>query len=309
MGVDVAWMRRDLNVRLAMKCGGETWGVLLSLWLNAKEQRSADGRVKFGYVALGREAFVDPDVVEKIVATAVEVGVITDLEADDHGRMEGVLTDFAADDRRGRAAMKKAGQRSGQEGTEGDNGSSQGDNGPSCPPVSPCVPPDKKRGEEKDLADARSPGARSRARRAVDQDALPDGLAPHLAARIPALLAVLGEVQGQRGGNVPTVRGVGLAVKAYPRRDHMAVMRELEYWALAGKGQRKPVSDWGATYRTFLSNAADADPIRVAAGTAPVSAMSERERRNVERRARAADALGDLMRPTAAETIDGKEAA
>lgn len=297
MGIDVAWMGRELNVRLAMKCGGETWGVLLSLWLAAKQQRSTDGRVKFGYVSLGREAHVDPDRVEVIVAAAVEVGVITSLESDDLGRLVGVLTDFAADDRRGGEALKKADQRAARRpGTEGDTGGQ--DTG-----VSHSVPLEEKRGEKKGLADARPGRATARPRRAVDQDQLPVDMPTHLAERVPVVLAKLVSVQAQRGGAVPTTRGVGLAISAFPRRDHLAVAAELEFWALAGYGMRKPTKDWAARYRAFLGNAVDADP--VVTGAAAARPRTERDQRNAARleRARAAGLIGGLMSPT--DTIEG----
>ena len=300
MGMDVAFMGRELNVRLALRCGGETWGVLLALWLNAKQQRSTDGRVKFGVVSLGREAVVDPDKVDEIIKAAVDIGVITDLEQDDHGRLKGTLTDFAADDRRGGEALKKAGQRANQQqGTERDSGG-QGD------VLSPSVPLEEKRGEKKTPADAGVRSASTRPRRTVDQDALPDDMPPHLAGLVPDLLAKLADLQRQRGGAVPTTRGVALAVKAFPGRDHRSIVSELEHWALAGRGQRKPIKDWAATFRTFLDNATDAAPSRPAA--APVRPRSEREQRNADRlaRARAAGLVdGGLLSATRPDTIEG----
>ena len=146
MPTDVAWMRRERNVRLAMKVGPDAWGVMLSLWLLAKEQRSRDGRVKFGYVSVGRQAFVDAERVEEVVAEAATVGALRDLRDDAEGVIECVVTDFEKDDRRGREAMKKADQRAAaaesEVGTQGDRTGQ----GAAESPVVPIRPP---RGEER----------------------------------------------------------------------------------------------------------------------------------------------------------------
>jgi len=148
--------------------------------------------------------------------------------------------------------------------------------------------------------DSQQRGAHEHGR--VDQLTPPRELAavPELAARLDPVLAVLAAVQAERGGAVPTVRGVGLALVAFPRRDHVAVVRELEHWALAGRGQRKPVKDWVRTYRTFLEGAVDASPSRTArpTGTPPLAANGRRDL-DAERRERTARRLGHLMQPTA----------
>jgi hypothetical protein len=98
------------------------------------------------------------------------------------------------------------------------------------------------------------------------------------ADRLHPVLAVLTRVQAERGGEVPTLRGVALALAARPGRDHLAVAHELEHWALAGGGRGRSVRDWVRTYRTFLEGAADAAPARpraaatgAALGAAPVA--------------------------------------
>jgi hypothetical protein len=83
------------------------------------------------------------------------------------------------------------------------------------------------------------------------------------ADRLHPVLAVLTRVQAERGGEVPTLRGVALALAAQPDCDHLAVAHDLEHWALAGRGRERTVRDWVRTYRTFLAGAADAAPIRV----------------------------------------------
>ncbi len=100
--------------------------------------------------------------------------------------------------------------------------------------------------------------------RAVDQDEPPSSLSQELRPATEQVLRRLTAIQAERGGSVPTLRGVGLAVVAYPDRDLDAVVSELEHWALAGHGQRRPVKDWARTYRTFLERSAAASPTRPA---------------------------------------------
>jgi hypothetical protein len=127
--------------------------------------------------------------------------------------------------------------------------------------------------------DSQQRGAREHGK--VDQLTPPRELAamPEVASRLDPVLTVLVAVQAERGGAVPTVRGVGLALVAYPGRDHLGVARELQHWALAGRGQRKPVKDWVRTYRTFLDGAEDAAPSRAATTQGGVDALIEQVRR------------------------------
>lgn len=99
----------------------------------------------------------------------------------------------------------------------------------------------------------------------VDQGALPASLPVHLHDTARQSLSVLLGVHLERGGDEPTLRGVGLAVARFPNRDHERVLRELEHWALAGTGQWKPVKDWARTFATFLDRAPAGAPVRVAA--------------------------------------------
>jgi len=112
-----------------------------------------------------------------------------------------------------------------------------------------------------------APGSAAEAR-------VPGGLPAELADRLHPALAVLVRVQAERGGEIPTLRGVALALVAHPLRDHLAIAHELEHWALAGGGRNRVVKDWVRTYRTFLSGAPDAAPVRVRGGSAPLGAAA-----------------------------------
>lgn len=105
--------------------------------------------------------------------------------------------------------------------------------------------------------------------RAADQDQLPPDVPERLHGLAEQIAARLNAVWTERGGNEPTIRGVGLALKRFPDRDHLAIVAELEHWALAGRGQAKPVKDWTRTFATFLeSSPVGAPSKRGAAGAA-----------------------------------------
>lgn len=305
---DSAWWRRETVVELGEEFGPAGPAVLDWLSCEAKAQNDG-GRVKAGVRSCARGVFCDAATVSHVLSRAVALGALDDYE-EAAGRFTARISGWRKDNERGQAAARKAAERerrsAGNPDATGDHTHAHlvTDRDSSRP-----VTPGHLTGQDKPSAEAEGGSESARPRRAVDQDALPDGLDARLAALVPDLLAVLAEVQSQRGGAVPTVRGVGLAVKAFPRRDHAAVMRELEFWALAGRGQRKPVKDWAATYRTFLGNAVDADPVRPAvAGAAPVRPLSEREQRTAARleRARAAGLVGGaLLTPSDPDTIEG----
>ncbi len=150
------------------------------------------------------------------------------------------------------------------------------------------VPADRNAECDRDAGDQSSPPTR----RTADQNALPKTLPSELHSTVDDVLAVVSRVQAERGGIVPTRRGVGLAIAAFPDRDLRAVASELEHWALAGHGQARPVRDWARTYRTFLERSPAASPSRAGAATM----QSERE----ARRARTAAAISELLQPTEA---------
>ncbi|MGD0386957.1 MAG: hypothetical protein ABSB73_12595 [Solirubrobacteraceae bacterium] len=137
------------------------------------------------------------------------------------------------------------------------------------PALTPCSPGDRQTSRGK------SDDARTRPRR-VAQDQPPPDLPAELADTVHAVLTTLVRVQAQRGGAVPTVRGVGMALNAFPGHDHLGVVSELEHWALAGNGQAAAIKDWVRQYRAFLARSAPASPIRVAANGGPRSAANRR---------------------------------
>lgn len=109
-------------------------------------------------------------------------------------------------------------------------------------------------------------GGRKRvASKAVDQDFLPNGVPEQLLDRVEPVLEILGGVHEVRGGNVPTRRGVGLALIAFPERDHVSVARDLEHWTTAGNGVAKPIKDLVRLFRTFLERSPEGSPMRAGA--------------------------------------------
>lgn len=104
----------------------------------------------------------------------------------------------------------------------------------------------------------------------------------HDTARL--VLNVLKAVQAERGGDVPTVRGVGLSMLRFPNRDYLAVAREVEHWGLSGRGARKPVKDWARTFGTFLGNTSEGSPVRLGTNIVPITRAPHLERMDAWKR-------------------------
>lgn len=109
---DAAWHRRERQVQIGLELGADALHVLdvISSW--AQEQRTAEGYVRGGFMALAHEAFVDVDRVRKIVGFATSIGALDDLELDRDGRRFTCrVSGWEADTRRGIEAIRKAEQR------------------------------------------------------------------------------------------------------------------------------------------------------------------------------------------------------
>lgn len=122
----------------------------------------------------------------------------------------------------------------------------------------------------------------------VNPDSVPPDFPPALFGATRHALDVLHRVQGERGGNIPSLRGVALAVGRHPDRDHAQVAGELEHWATVGNGRNRPVRDWARQYAAFLD--------RSPAGGAPRSSTATDAR--AARRARGAEALSSMLTST-----------
>jgi hypothetical protein len=133
--------------------------------------------------------------------------------------------------------------------------------------------------------------------RKVDQEQLPDGLSTVLVARASDVLDTLRRIHADRGGNTPTLRGVGLALQAYPDRDHQTVAGELEHWALAGSGQQRTIRDWARMYRAFLERAPTATPtVTTPPGVTAGGVVTERDIRSHNKRTVIAEGMASLQR-------------
>lgn len=122
--------------------------------------------------------------------------------------------------------------------------------------------------------------ARRRApRQLVDQNVLPPMTGElHHAAHVS--LGILRDVWALRGGLEPTLRGVGLAVAAFPDRDHVDVARRVEHWLIAGNGREADCGDIVQRFRRFLKGTAATKPGQPApaAENGTVVPLSRRER-------------------------------
>lgn len=248
MPKDAGWWRREHIVELGEEFGTVGPAVLDWLSLEAKMQNDA-GRVKSGPKAVARGVFSDAVTVSHVLSRAVRIGALHDYDEHD-GRFTCLISGWDKDNRRGWDSFRKADSRA-------KNGAAVTDSHDESRPVTE-VP----QREEKRKGLTSSDVSPVRASRRVDQGQAPDDLPAELAERLPDVLGVLAALQAQRGGNEPTLRGAALALQAYPDRDHLAVARELEHWAIAGGGQRREIRDWVRQYRSFLDRAAPGAPTR-----------------------------------------------
>jgi len=178
----------------------------------------------------------------------------------DHNPSSAYLADKRRRDSERKSQRRRRESRRSPDGFRAEsNGSPQHENAESRPPV-PSRPVPSRREPAVAGSPRRASGLAPRPAGRVDQLTPPRELPAEIADRLDPVLAILTGIHEVRGGNVPTPRGVGLALIAFPRRDHVGVARELEHWALAGNGQHKPIKDLVRTYRTFLERAPDADP-------------------------------------------------
>lgn len=83
-------------------------------------------------------------------------------------------------------------------------------------------------------------------------------------------LSILRGVHEQRGGLEPTLRGVGLAIVAFPDRDHVEIARRVEHWLIAGNGREADCGDIVARFRKFLKGTAASSPHRPSTNVTPI---------------------------------------
>lgn len=114
---DARWLSWERVVMLGEEFGAAAISVLVAVKCEAKLQ-NAGWRVKAGWRSLGREAFVDPDIVHSIVVRAAELGVLDDLEEKDEFTFTARVSGMAASERKARDAARKAAARAVADGAD-----------------------------------------------------------------------------------------------------------------------------------------------------------------------------------------------
>lgn len=108
---DAAWLQRDAIVELGEEFGPAGPLVIDALCGMAKLENDA-GRVRTGFRALARAAFVDVTLCNAVIAHATQIGVLDDFEADPDGRRFSCrVSGWQADQKKGRAADRDARRR------------------------------------------------------------------------------------------------------------------------------------------------------------------------------------------------------
>jgi len=106
---DAAWWRREHVVALGEEFGPAGPAVFDWLTCEAKAQNDG-GRVKAGVRSCARGSFVSVEVVAAVLARAAALGALDDYDAAD-GRFTARISGWEKDNERGRAAFRKAQQR------------------------------------------------------------------------------------------------------------------------------------------------------------------------------------------------------
>ncbi|MDO8187231.1 hypothetical protein Q5424_09285 [Conexibacter sp. JD483] len=106
---DSAWWRREHVVELGEEFGPAGPAVLDWLTCEAKAQNDG-GRVKAGLRSCARGAFVEADLVDRVLLRAAALGALDDYVRAD-GRFTARISGWEQDNERGRAAFRKARQR------------------------------------------------------------------------------------------------------------------------------------------------------------------------------------------------------
>ncbi|MDO8209274.1 hypothetical protein [Conexibacter sp. CPCC 206217] len=299
---DSAWWRREYVVTLGEEFGPAGPAVVDWLTCEAKAQNDG-GRVKAGMRSCARGSFVDVAIVGRVLARAVTLGALDDYDEDD-GRFTARISGWEKDNERGRAAFRKARQREREAGADNDGGEPDWHEPPGpvtrrdvSRPVTPGrgeSPTGEDRTAEDLTADAATaPGADTRAS-VFDE-------------HVVRLCRLQSELARARTKQAPTSRRLRPTRRWHTEMDRL--MR-LDGWT---PEQVEHVIRWVDGHRFWAPNVLTADALRrhfdrfaaainaeqrAARSPAPGPAVTDR---NAARRARAAAAFAELVRPAGAE--------
>lgn len=286
---DAAWWRREWVVTLGEEFGPAGPAVVDWLTCEAKAQHDG-GRVKAGIRSCARGAFVDVATVGAVLTRAAELGALDDYD-DADGRFTARISGWEQDNERGRAAFRKARQRErDQEGVTGRDLSR-----PVTPGHGESVKGQERTGQEETAA-AASPSH-------------PGG--DEFDADVIRLCRLQSELARARTNQAPSSRRLRPTRRWHAEMDRLL---RLDGWT---PEQVEYVIRWVDRHSFWAPNVLSADTLRrhfdrFAAAinaeqrpAAPVSPTAAPVDKGAARRARAAAAFADLMRPAAIE-VEGR---
>jgi hypothetical protein len=236
MPKDTGWWRREHVVELGEEFGPVGPAVLDWLSCEAKLQNDG-GNVKAGPRTLARGVFSDLVTVRNVLSRAVTIGALHHFEEHD-GRFTCTISGWSSDNQRGWNAFRQADYRAknAEEVTER-NALSR-----------PVAPREEKRREEKDNNVVPLHGEAN--------DEAAKELVQHVEGVVPGgVHGFLCAVAANKGVAKPSATAIAKAITEFPDRDHMAVAKDLEFWALEGNGKQRERMALGNTYRNFLKRA------------------------------------------------------
>lgn len=280
---DAAWWRREWVVALGEEFGPAGPAVVDWLTCEAKAQHDG-GRVKAGIRSCARGAFVDVETVGAVLARAAALGALDDLEHAD-GRFTARISGWEQDNERGRAAFRKARQREREQGEVTDRDTSR----PVTPSHGESVKGQERTGQE-ETADAVSspPG---------------DGT---FDAEVIRLCLLQSELARSRTNQAPSSRRLRPTRRWHAEMDRLL---RLDGWT---PEQVEYVIRWVDRHSFWAPNVLSAESLRRhfdrfaaainAEQRAPSAAAPHAPSdRGAARRARAAAAFAELVRPAAIE--------
>lgn len=279
---DAAWWRREWVVALGEEFGPAGPAVVDWLTCEAKAQHDG-GRVKAGLRSCARGAFVDVETVGAVLARAAALGALDDYEHAD-GRFTARISGWEQDNERGRAAFRKSRQREREQGEVTDRDVSR----PVTPGHGESVKGQERTGQE-ETADAVSPPPGDGA---VD-------------AEVIRLCQLQSELARARTNQAPSSRRLRPTRRWHAEMDRLL---RLDGWT---PEQVEYVIRWVDRHSFWAPNVLSAESLRRhfdrfaaainAEQRAPAAAPHAPADRGAARRARAAAAFAELVRPAAIE--------
>jgi hypothetical protein len=238
---DAAEHARELTVELGQEFGA-AGPLMLRVLKDLAQQQRDEGQVRTGFRSLARDLYdVDAAKTREILEYAASIGAIDDLNIDEDGRRFTCrVSGWVADQARGRAAIKKAGQREDGKGTDESPVPSEGDKSPNTGTVSPVVPPTRDEITKTERDSPAVPKAVVARESAGDARNGEDSLSRVVDDVVGILQRGIDSIPGDQPMKRPTALAIRTALTNHPVHPDAAVAVAMEARAIAQSQDRAP---------------------------------------------------------------------